>query len=267
MDNSAGGSRFGIFFVNTVLLLLCVTWLIPTLGLFISSFRYRDDIQTTGWWTVFPHREYQTVATFEELPRDFDNDVPFAIPGVTETEALFSQWRDGVTTEEGLRVQWIGNKRIGRVEIQDQVWTVNWDFTLENYQQVLAGKDFVYTRADGTEVVVPGDDFVGAFLNSLAVAIPSTIIPILIAAFAAYGFAWMQFPGRRAFFIMVVALLVVPLQIALVPILRDYTPSSTVTLAGMLFQPGSPHWDLLFLAISHFRRGLFTAFIRSYRWR
>ena len=58
--------------------------------------------------------------------------------------------------------------------------------------------------------------------NSLAVAIPSTVIPILIAAFAAYGFAWMNFPGRRLLFILVVALLVVPLQIALVPILRDY---------------------------------------------
>ena len=61
-----------------------------------------------------------------------------------------------------------------------------------------------------------------AFLNSLAVAIPSTIIPILIAAFAAYAFAWMNFPGRRPFFILIVGLLVVPLQIALVPILRDY---------------------------------------------
>jgi alpha-glucoside transport system permease protein len=61
-----------------------------------------------------------------------------------------------------------------------------------------------------------------AFLNSLAVTIPSTVIPILIAAFAAYGFAWMNFPGRRFLFIMIVALLVVPLQIALVPILSDY---------------------------------------------
>lgn len=61
-----------------------------------------------------------------------------------------------------------------------------------------------------------------AFLNSFAVTIPSTIIPILIAAFAAYGFAWMKFPGRRFLFIMIVALLVVPLQIALVPILSDY---------------------------------------------
>lgn len=61
-----------------------------------------------------------------------------------------------------------------------------------------------------------------ALINTLTVALPSTIIPILIAAFAAYGFAWIDFPGRRALFILVVAMLVVPLQISLVPILRDY---------------------------------------------
>lgn len=71
-------------------------------------------------------------------------------------------------------------------------------------------------------MTVEGDNFVGAFLNSVTVAIPATIIPILIAAFAAYGFAWMKFPGRRLLFVLVVALLVIPLQIALVPILKDY---------------------------------------------
>jgi alpha-glucoside transport system permease protein len=69
---------------------------------------------------------------------------------------------------------------------------------------------------------VRGDDFSSALLNSLTVAIPSTVIPILIAAFAAYGFAWMNFPGKGFWFALVVALLVVPLQIALVPVLRDF---------------------------------------------
>ena len=82
---------------------------------------------------------------------------------------------------------------------------------------------------DGSVEVAQGQDMSQAFLNSLAVTIPSTLIPILIAAFAAYGFAWMRFPGRRAMFIMVVGLLVVPLQIALVPILRDY---NTLNLNG-----------------------------------
>jgi alpha-glucoside transport system permease protein len=61
-----------------------------------------------------------------------------------------------------------------------------------------------------------------AFLNSIAVAIPATVIPITLAAFAAYGFAWMRFPGRKLLFALVVGLLVIPIQIALIPILRDY---------------------------------------------
>ena len=75
----------------------------------------------------------------------------------------------------------------------------------------------------GTPFIRQGNNLGGAFLNSIAVAVPGTIIPILIAAFAAYGFAWMNFPGRKLLFTIVVALLVVPLQIALVPILQDYT--------------------------------------------
>ena len=114
------------------------------------------------------------------------------------------------------------DRRLGRIEVQERNWTVDWNFTTSNYSQVLSGKSFEYKRPDGTVQVIPGDDFVSAFLNSLAVAVPATVIPILVAAFAAYGFAWMRFPGRRLLFILVVALLVVPLQIALVPILRDF---------------------------------------------
>jgi alpha-glucoside transport system permease protein len=141
------------------------------------------------------------------------------IEGVSGT---FEDFRAGVATSDGKQITWIGNKRIGKIEVQEQVWTVNWNFTLDNYQQVLGGQDFKFTKSDGTIQIVPGDNMIGAFMNSLAVAIPATVIPILIAAFGAYAFAWMKFPGRRAMFILVIALLVVPLQTALVPILRDY---------------------------------------------
>jgi alpha-glucoside transport system permease protein len=61
-----------------------------------------------------------------------------------------------------------------------------------------------------------------AFLNSLIITIPATILPIMIAAFAAYAFAWMRFPGKRFLFIMLVALLVIPLQTTMIPILRIF---------------------------------------------
>jgi alpha-glucoside transport system permease protein len=70
--------------------------------------------------------------------------------------------------------------------------------------------------------------FGNAFLNSLAVTIPSTVIPITIAAFAAYAFSWMEFRGRYVMFVIVVGLLVVPLQMALIPILRLYTQGATL---------------------------------------
>jgi alpha-glucoside transport system permease protein len=77
------------------------------------------------------------------------------------------------------------------------------EFTLQNYQEVLTDENM------GT-----------SFLNSLLITIPATVIPIMVAAYAAYAFAWMDFPGRNALFILVVGLLVVPLQSALIPVLQ-----------------------------------------------
>jgi len=76
-------------------------------------------------------------------------------------------------------------------------------FTLDNYTDVLADRNLGQS-----------------FLNSLFISIPATVIPIMVAAFAAYAFAWMDFPGRNALFVLVVALLVIPLQSALIPVLQ-----------------------------------------------
>ena len=127
-----------------------------------------------------------------------------------------------MTAPDGRRLVWVGNRRTGIMEVQQFKWMFPSNFTLFNYEEVLGGKTYEIRQPDGSITTEPGTNFLGAFLNSIIVTIPATVIPILIAAFAAYGFAWMVFPGRRLFFIMVVALLVVPLQIALVPILRDY---------------------------------------------
>ena len=220
MGSIKGQRRWGGLLVNGGLLLLVLIWTIPTFGLFVSSFRTREAIQTSGWWNIFPHRANETVAVINPADLGLDPTGPMVSEGV---ETTFEELREvGVTTPDGTYYRWVGNRRIGRIEVQEESWTVDWDFTLENYRQVLSGKEFEYTRPDGTVEGIPGDNFVSAFLNSLAVAVPATVIPILVAAFAAYGFAWMRFPGRRVLFIMVVALLVVPLQISLVPILRDF---------------------------------------------
>ena len=119
--------------LHTALIVLMVIWAIPTVGLFINSFRPATDAFGTGWWT-----------------------------------ALFPPYH----------------------------------FTFENYEHVL-GQSTLGTN----------------FLNSLFISIPATVIPIFVAAFAAYAFSWMEFPGRNILFVVVVGLLVVPLQATLIPVL------------------------------------------------
>ena len=62
---------------------------------------------------------------------------------------------------------------------------------------MLTGKQYEVVDAEGNKYMLRGDNLSGAFLNSLAVTIPSVLLPLIIAAFAAYGFAWMEFPGRN----------------------------------------------------------------------
>jgi len=98
----------------------------------------------------------------------------------------------------------------------DEVRTSGWwtaltdpNFTLDNYESVLESG--------------PSGDMWQAFINSLTITVPSVVLPIAIAAFAAYAFAWMRFPGRQWLFITVVGLLVVPLHLALIPMLQAFT--------------------------------------------
>ncbi|KQZ83081.1 sugar ABC transporter permease [Microbacterium sp. Root166] len=121
-------------------LIIAVLWTIPTFGLLISSFRPRELIQTTGWWTVFE----------------------------------------------------------------------NWGWTLDNYATALQSGNSQLTMAQ-------------AFVNSFAITIPATIIPISIALLAAYAFAWMDFRGKNMLFVLVFALQIVPIQMALIPLLQLFS--------------------------------------------
>jgi alpha-glucoside transport system permease protein len=193
MKSASGQKLTRSLLVNGILLVIVLCWLVPVLGIFVSSFRQRFDIQTTPWWNVLPHRGWVMTKTINPRELGLDANGPMTLEGVTAT---FEEMRAGV--EDGdTRLVWIGNRRIGKIEIQKKAWVTSAALTLDNYQQVIQGKNIRITHADGTVQNVRGDDFSGALLNSLTVSIPSTIIPILIAAFAAYGFAWMNFPGRR----------------------------------------------------------------------
>lgn len=97
-------------------------------------------------------------------------------------------------------------------------WTIftNPQLTMENYQTVL--------ESGGSSA----PNMFEAFLNSVAIVLPATVIPISIALFAAYAFAWMDFPGRKWLFVVVVSLMAVPLQMSLIPLLQLYTGGAHV---------------------------------------
>lgn len=206
--------------INGILILICIVWLVPTVGVLITSFRFSQDIFNSGWWTVFPHRA--DVKTGEiVLDQDIDVNGIITVEGISAT---FDEWRAGITTDDGRTITWSGNKRTRLLTITERQWVgFSTKLTIDNYKDVLSGKTISFTDSAGNTITRQGNNLSTAFLNSLAVSIPGTIIPILIAAFAAFGFAWLNFPGRKVLFIGIVALLVVPLQISLVPILQDYT--------------------------------------------
>lgn len=101
------------------------------------------------------------------------------------------------------------------VETQRSGWWeifINPTVTLENYQEVLFGRE----------------SLLGPFFNSIAISIPATVFPLVIASLAAYAFAWMQFKGRDVIFVLVFALQIVPIQMALVPLLSLFSRGITV---------------------------------------
>lgn len=160
--------------LHLVIITVALIWILPSVGLLITSFRSSADVAATGWWTVLEH------------PFNFTY------------------------------------------------------YTLENYREVILkigiGKSFV---------------------NTLLITIPATIIPILIASFAAYAFAWMEFPGRRILFVILVGLLVVPLQMTMIPILRVFNKLGIAgTFPGIWFAHTGYGLPLIIYLLYNFISGL-----------
>ncbi len=236
MDNIAGQNQGNRVLVNITMLILVLLWLLPSVGLLVSSFRDRDQIANSGWW-MSPFTVDLNFRARSNSDDVVEQNGIFVIEGNVFTDpSVASRFPDGEgaigafgptardldafapgTTAEmprggTLTVEADGSYRIESDEPIDRGPAIFFQaltppsFTLDNYRTVLF--------ADGMD---------RAFINTLTVAIPATIIPILIAAFAAYALAWMDFPGRGLLIAAVVGLLVVPLQLALVPLLNLHT--------------------------------------------
>jgi alpha-glucoside transport system permease protein len=229
MDNIAGQKNRLTWAVNIAVLALVLLWTIPTVGLLISSFRDRDQIASSGWWTALSASEQTVVFRAAAPDQAVEENGVWILAGnlVDEAGAVSGEItafgvssRDPaafapgeIAEDDGKRftIDAAGNYRIEYLEEPEGrrgdrlfVTTVAPPvFSLENYDRVL------FSEGIGQ-----------SFINTATVTIPATIIPILVAAFAAYALAWMDFPGRALLIAAVVGLLVVPLQLALIPLLK-----------------------------------------------
>ncbi|MEM6341583.1 MAG: carbohydrate ABC transporter permease, partial [Pseudomonadota bacterium] len=234
MDGMAGQKAGLTWAVHISVAFLVLLWLIPTIGLAVSSFRDRDQIGQSAWWeSAFPvEQPFRARAegsfrpegdmwviegnVFEasEVAADFaDGRPPLTAFGLTGREpGAFAVGEEAPNRDNGTTVvNADGSFVFSTDENPDEegfpriyfIAETPPDFDLENYDTVLGGAGMGQ-----------------AFINTLTVTIPATIIPILIAAFAAYALAWMEFPGRGLLIACIVGLLVVPLQLALVPLLK-----------------------------------------------
>ncbi len=235
MDNIAGTKSSLTWAVHIAVVVLVLLWIFPTVGLLVSSFRTADQISSSGWWaSLFPAEQVLQVRTAGP-------DAAVQDGGVWVIEGNFFEGEEGLpagasivsfgvssravdafapgeTAEPGDGETFVMNEDgsyrftsveepSGRGQRVFVTATTAPEFSLENYRTILFS-------GSGQ------DNMARAFFNTLTVTIPATIIPILIAAFAAYALAWMEFPGRALLVAAVVALLVVPLQLALIPLLR-----------------------------------------------
>lgn len=221
------GLMAGRLFLHLSVLFLVIVWTLPTLGLFVSSLRDKDQLAVSGWWTALSTSERNEAGRTAAADAVIEQDGLYVIMG---------------SLGDGLNIQRFGTsvREPAAFEVGETVaLTEGTEFTLNtdgSYRWVSQtpfeherGKRVFYVTAAAPSftfanyVEVLTSEGVGqSFINSLTVTLPATAIPILIAAFAAYAFAWMEFPARHLLFAVVVGLLVVPLQMSLIPLLRLY---------------------------------------------
>ncbi|MCA0433769.1 MAG: carbohydrate ABC transporter permease [Proteobacteria bacterium] len=219
------------FFLHLAVLLIVAAWTLPTAGLLVSSLRDKDLIATSGWWTALTTTERSEQARMKPPADQVQKD------GHSEISGNLFEGTDhaGQISAFGTRVQNPAEFSAGATaQLQDgRSLTVNSDgsyvytsptaFTGDRGQRVF----FVTSvppkfTTDNYRTVLFSEGIGRSFINSLTVTIPATIIPILIAAFAAYALAWMKLPARGFIIAVIVGLLVVPLQMSLIPLLKIY---------------------------------------------
>ncbi len=233
-------SRFALepsrFALHLAVIVIVALWTLPTAGLLVSSLRDKDQLAVSGWWTALTTSEQNAAGRLKGKADAIERDGKFVISG----DLFEGAENKGVIKAFGTRVQQPGAYAAGTTAELDngQTLTVNADGSYELVSPTAFDNDrgsrvFYVTSVppkftvENYKTVLFSEGIGRSFLNSLTVTIPATIIPILIAAFAAYALAWMKLPMRGLFIAVIVGLLVVPLQMSLIPLLRLYNAAGT----------------------------------------
>lgn len=235
MAATAGKGFAARWGVHIAVLLIVIVWTIPTLGILVSSLRDRDQIAVSGWWTALTTSAQTGQGRTEGADAQMEQNGRFVITG-----NLLEEDDARVIRSFGTRIQNPTEHEAGTAaDLGDGVTLqVNEDGSYEQSSptafEANRGQRIFFEAAtpprfttENYRTVLFSEGIGRSFINSLTVTIPATIIPILIAAFAAYALAWMKFPGRAILIAVVIGLLVVPLQMSLIPLLKLYNGVGT----------------------------------------
>ncbi len=239
---------FGSLPTHVILIILCALWLIPTIGLLVTSIRPFQSVTSSGWWTVGAPPTGQ--ATYQQNCASCHGSDGKQISTADLTNPdLIRKYNRSTSLIALLKKPINGQPHMGSIAIpnvNDAADIATYlrrisgidappTFTINNYIDALVGyrgtTNYVTDCANhtqSTDLHCNASDLQNsrgmavAFVNTLIVAVPSTILPIIFAAFAAYAMSWMHFKGRNLLFAVLVGLQIVPLQMTLIPISRLY---------------------------------------------
>jgi len=252
--------------VHASVLFIVLLWLLPTLGILVSSLRDKDQIVVSGWWTAFSSSNQTQALRLGDPSTQTQQSDRFVIAG-----NVFGEGKSGHVSAYGVRVQEPAAFKAGTsADLGDgETLQLNEDGSYQysknaSFEGSRAKRVYVVVSTppiftlDNYRTVLLSEGIGQSFVNSLTVAIPATIIPILIAAFAAYALSWMRFSGRSLMIALVVGLIVVPLQMSLIPLLQLYNS------IGNIFGIPSKTYAGIWLAHTAFGLPLAIYLLRNY---
>ena len=250
---------------STGLLFLVLLWILPTVGLLVSSFRDKDQLALTGWWTALSTTERNEFRRTGISNEQYELDGNYVIsgkllePGGKLIQTFSTNFRNLTANSAGETAIFKDGSLFTLNKNGDYEWISAVPFTHKRGKRIFYVAKVPPTFSlDNYREVLTSEGVGQSFINSLKVTIPATVIPIMIASFAAYAFAWMQFPGRKFLFISVVGLLVVPLQMSLIPLLSIYND------IGNYFGVSAKSYPGIWLAHTGFGLPLAIYLLRNY---